>query len=185
MNAPRGRILLASAVAIGVLLASWVLPAAAAECALSAPATARVGTTLTILGSGFPASASVDIELTVVGGNADEFSLQSNSTGSFEITLTPEPIDEGETTVTATAGSTCTAQVQFTVLGENEPAPTAEPDEAGAGATATPGLPRTDAAVLNPGGTPRGRDAWLAGTIILLVGVAGLIATRPARARGR
>jgi hypothetical protein len=183
MNAPRGRILLASAVGIGLLVTSWVLPVAAAECALSAPAIARVGTTLTILGSGFPPSANVDIEWTVDGGNADEFSLQSNSSGSFEIALTPEPIDEGDTTVIATAGSACTAQVQFTVLGENEPAPTAEPEEAGAGATAAPEPPTTDAAAPSPGASSAGFDAWLVGTIIFLIGVVGLLTTRPARGR--
>lgn len=183
MDASRGRILLASALGVGLLVTAWVVPVAAADCALSAPATGRVGTILAINGSGFPASSSVDIELTVEGGSADEFSVQSDSSGAFEITLTPEPIDEGKTTVVATAGSTCTAQVQFTVLGENEPAPTAEPGEAGAAASAASEAPRTDAAPSDRGEAAAGQGAWLAGAILLVLGVVGLLATRPARGR--
>jgi hypothetical protein len=182
MDASRVRILLASGLALSLLSAAWALPVAAAECALSAPATGRVGTILTITGSGFPGSSSIDIELTIDGGNADEFTVQSNASGAFEFTFTPEPIDEGDTTVVARSGSTCSAQVQFTILGANDPVPTAEPGEAGAAPSTAPDAPRTDAAPLDPGEAPAGAG-WLAGTILLVLGVVGLLGTRSARGR--
>jgi hypothetical protein len=181
MDASRGRILLGSALAIGLLASSWALPVAAAGCELSAPATGRVGSILAVNGSGFPSSSTIDIELTVVGGKADEFSVQSDSSGAFEITLTPETIDEGATTVVATAGSVCTAQVQFTILGENEPAPSAEPEQAGPAASAAPGAPTTDAVATVPGDAAPGLGAWLVGGLLLAMGVVGWLATRPAR----
>lgn len=183
MDASRGRIVVALALAVGLLSSTWVLPVMAADCALSAPATGRVGTLLAIQGTGFPASSSVDIELTVAGGIADQFSVQSNASGTLEIALTPEPIDQGATTVVATAGSTCTAEVQFTVLGDNEPAPTAEPADADAAASAGRGAPRTDAAPNNPGEAVPGQGAWLVGAILLVLGVVGLLTTRPAEDR--
>lgn len=67
MDAGRIRILAAPAFAVSLLVSLWVLPAAAADCALRVPATAKVGTPLAIVGTGFPASSSIDIELAVEG----------------------------------------------------------------------------------------------------------------------
>jgi hypothetical protein len=163
-----------------------VAPVAAAECVLTAPAFGRVGSVFAVNGTGFPASATIDIELTVEGGSPDEFSIQSDPSGEFEITLTPEAVDEGETTVIATAGSACKAEVQFDILGENEPAPTPEPTGEAAGATASPspGAPRTDVVPGSAVDASLGQGAWLGGGFFLLVlGVLGLVATRPAGGR--
>ena len=145
MDARRARILAGSAFAAGLLAASWVAPAAAADCALTAPATVDVGAQLTIEGAGFPASSSVDITLTIEGGASDELTVQSTASGAFQISLTPEEVDAGKTTVVATAGSACSAQVVFTVLGANQTAPpTTEPEGSAGGA----------GALLRRGGSP-------------------------------
>ena len=139
MDTSRIRIVAAPAFAVGLLVSLWVAPAAAADCALSAPSTVKVDAPLAINGSGFPASSIVDIELTVEGGTTDQFSVQSDAAGGFQISLTPEAADAGRTTIVATAGSACSAQVVSTVLGPNE----------------TPSAPRTDAVAL-PGDGPTG-----------------------------
>jgi hypothetical protein len=154
---------------------------AAAECALRAPAYVNVGTALTIEGTGFPASADVDIALSIEGGGSDAFSVQSDAAGALQISLTPEVIDIGVTTATATAGSTCTAQVTYTVLaaGATPPSTTSASTEAG-GTGAAPGAPRTDSAGLDgPGGGSPG--AWLLGSILIVLGGASLFLTRASR----
>ena len=178
MDALRGRILVASAFVAVLLGMTLVAPVAAAECALTAPATGRVGIVFAVDGSGFPASATIDIELTVEGGNADEFSIQSDPSGAFEISLTPEAVDEGETTIIASAGSTCTAQITFEILGENEPAPTAEPT-AEATAAASPDAPRTDVVRGSHIDGEDGQGAWSGGLFLMMLGVLGLLASRP------
>jgi hypothetical protein len=194
VDASRARMILGSAVAVGLLGTILVAPVAAAECALTAPAFGRVGSVLAVNGTGFPASATIDIALTVEGGNPDEFSVQSDPSGEFEITLTPEAIDEGETTVTASAGSTCTAQVTFDILGENEPAPTTEPtvgptseptgEAAGAAASSGPDAPRTDVVLGSDANAERDPGAWLGGGLVLIMlGVVGLVASRPVGGR--
>jgi hypothetical protein len=183
MDASRERVLLASVVVAGLVLVSWVVPAAAADCALNAPASVRVGTTQVITGSGFPASSAVDVELTVEGGNPDALSVQSSQSGAFEITLTPEAIDIGHTTVVAKAGTTCTATVDFTVVGANAtllPEPTAAP----AGGSSGGGkAPRTDSAAALAELRASPPTAWIVGILSLLIGIAGVVATRPARGR--
>jgi hypothetical protein len=180
MDAPRERVLLASVVTAGLVLVSWVATADAADCLLSAPASVRVGTAQVITGSGFPASSTVDVELTVEGGNPDALSVQSSQSGAFEITLTPEATEIGHTTVVAKAGTTCTATVDYTVVGANAtllPEPTAAP--AGGAGTA----PRTDSsgALSEPQASPP--TAWIVGLLSLLIGVAGVVATRPEQGR--
>jgi hypothetical protein len=180
MDASRRRLLVAPVLAIGLLVSGNIRPVAAAGCTLSAPATGRVGMELAINGSGFPASASIDIELTVEGGNPDAFAVTSDASGAFVVNLTPEPIDVGKTTVVATAGSICSAQVQFTVLGENEAAPTASP--AASGAPAAPsGAPRTDTVSVASPDTVARPGSWLGGVILLTVGLIGLLSTRQPR----
>lgn len=176
MDSRRIRILLGPGIAAGLLATLFAAPVAAAECALTAPAAVNVGNALTIEGTGFPASASVDIELSIDGTAVDSFTQQSDARGNLQISLTPEDADLGSTRVVATAGSTCTAEVTYVVLavGETLP-PTPEPESvAGAGATA----PRTDA--VDIAGSPdaaRGITAALA-IVLLAVGAAGLISTR-------
>ena len=60
-------VLAGSALLMGLLAATSAGPAAAAGCALQAPTYVNVGTALTIEGSGFPASTSVDIAFTLNG----------------------------------------------------------------------------------------------------------------------
>jgi len=183
MDVSRGRMLLASALTIGLLALVWAGPVTAADCALSAPPWGRVGTEFAIQGSGFPASAGVDIELAIAGGATDGFTVQSDTSGEFEISFTPEPIDEGRTTVTATAGSTCSAEIQYDIIGANDPAPTAEP--VGAATTPAPGAPRTDTGFAAAGEMEEDRNGWLAfGLILLGSGILGLVVVRrPTRDR--
>lgn len=183
MDARRARILVVTVFSVSLLTPLLVVPAAAATCTLTAPATGAIGTPLAIAGSGFPASTSVDISLTIEGGSPDEFTAQSDANGAFQINLTPEAADEGTTTVVATAGAGCTAQVVFTV-GDSSATVTPEPTEApaGAGAEATP--PRSDAAATVPARTTGAPlTAWVVAVVMLAFGVGGLIATRPARSR--
>ena len=145
MIAGRARILSATLLGLGLLIPLSVVPATAATCALSAPATVNVGTPLAIVGSGFPASTSIDISIGLEGATPDEFTVQSDGAGAFQISLTPEPADAGKTTVVATAGTTCSAQAVFTVTGATAtptPRATATPTP-GATATPTPGATAT------------------------------------------
>lgn len=187
MDARRARTMAAATFAIGLLVSTWVAPVAAAECALSAPLTARVGTPLTINGTDFPVSTAVDIALTIEGGAPDEFSVQSDAAGAFLLSLTPEATETGLTTVVATAGALCTAQVIVTVQGANDPAPTAPtatPTGSGAAASDDPGPPRTDTAVATGShATDAPLIPWLLAAVTLTIGVAGLGATRPTRDR--
>lgn len=185
MVARHVRILVGSVFSATLLACSLVVPVAAAECVLVAPATANVGSPLTIEGTGFPVSSQVDIALSVQGGPSDAFTVQSSANGELHINLTPEDTDAGVTTVTATAGSTCTAEVVFTVLGVGETAPpTTEPDGSAAGEGAEPTAPRTDLSSVQgeltaslPG------SAWFLALLILAIGMWGLIAGRSARRR--
>lgn len=184
MVARRDRMMVAAIFAIGFLISAWVAPVAAAECALSAPLTVRVGTPLTINGTDFPVSTAVDIALTIEGKAPDEFSVQSDASGAFLLSLTPEATETGLTTVVATAGASCTAQVVFTVQGANDPAPTATPNGSAATASDDPVAPRTDTAVATGShATDAPLIPWLLAALILTIGVAGLGATRPTRDR--
>ncbi len=166
MDVKRIRFVAGPAVAVGLLVSLWVTPAAAAECVLTAPVTVKVGTPLAIDGTGFPASSIVAIELTVEGGKVDRFSVQSDAAGGFQISVTPGAADTGRTTVVASAGPGCSAQVVATVLGPND----------------TP--PRTDAGAM-PGAGPAetAQNTWRLAVAALLIGMIGLIATGPIRGR--
>jgi hypothetical protein len=183
MDPRRARILGGSAILAGLLAATWAGPVGAADCTLTAPPYVNVGTPLTIDGAGFPASSAVAIAITLDGAESDAFSVQSDAAGALEIALTPEAIDIGATVVTATAGSTCSAQVAYTVLGAGAtppPAPTEEPGTTAGGATA----PRTDAASVggsgagSPGGGP-----WVLAVLLVVLGAAGRFVTGPGRQR--
>ncbi len=182
MDARRARILAGSTFLMSLLAATWAGSAAAADCTLSAPAYVNVGTPLSIEGSGFPASTSVDIAFSLDGAATDAFSVQSTSSGALQIALTPEDIDVGVTTVQATTGSACTAQVTYTVLAAGAtPPPSAEPEAStGTGGAAT--APRTDvdAAVRGDGWT--GAAMWLA-LALVAVGSSGLFLTSSTRRR--
>jgi hypothetical protein len=179
MNARRLRVLGGSTLLLGLLAATWVTPAAGADCTLTAPAYVNVGTPLAIQGSGFPASATVDI--TIEGTAADAFSVQSDSAGALQIALTPEDADIGVTTIRATAGAACSAEVTYTVLaaGEAPPQPTPEPIDAGAGAAQAP---PTDAELAIASGSPIG-GSWILATLLVAAGGAGLILTGSPRRR--
>lgn len=185
MDARRARILVVAIFSVSLLTPLLVASAAAATCTLIAPARVAVGTPLAIAGSGFPASSSVDISLTLEGGLPDGFTVQSDAGGTFQISLTPEGADAGKTTIVATAGAGCTARFVFTVGGSAvavTPAPTEAPASAAAGTDATP--PRSDASLTVPARTTAPPlTAWLVAVLILVIGVGGLIATRPARSR--
>jgi hypothetical protein len=193
MNAVRTRIVPVAVLWLALLMPLSASPAnAAGNCALSAPATVKVGDPLDINGSGFPATTSVDVVFKLEGSQGDAFSVESDASGGFQISLTPEESDAGVTTVTATAGSTCAATVTFTVRGTTAPAPTATatataaPGSSGsAGASAQPrGAPRTDTLSVTAGssGGPSSIP-WLLGVLSIVIGLGGLLATRPARSR--
>ena len=78
MDTRRARTLAGSTFLLGLLVSALVSPVAAAECALSAPATVKVGTPLAINGSGFPASSTIDVALTIEGGTPDAFTVTSD-----------------------------------------------------------------------------------------------------------
>lgn len=163
--------MVAPAIAAGLLVSIGVTPAAAANCVLNAPGTVEVGAPLAIIGTGFPASSSIDIELAVEGGTADQFSVQSDAAGGFQFSLTPAAADVGKTKVVATAGSACSVQVISTVLGPND-------------TPSAPSAPRSDAAAPRgegPAGPPL--NAGLLAVLVMLLGMTGLIATRPTRSR--
>lgn len=185
MDTRRARTLAGSTFMLGLLVSAWVSPVAAADCALSAPATVRVGTPLTINGSGFPVSSAIDVTLTIEGGTPDRFTATSNAAGAFRISLTPEKADLGKTTVVATAGSTCSAQVIYTIVSSSPTATaTAAPRASGAAASGRPTAPRTDAAPPAGDRSPGERlDAWLLAIGALVIGAGGLIATGPSRSR--
>lgn len=193
MGARRISIVPVSLVVSGLLLLGSVGGLqAAGSCALAAPTSVKVGDPLDILGSGFPASRTVDVSLKVQGGPGDAFTVQSDASGAFKISLTPEESDAGVTTLTATAGTTCSAAVTFAVRGANTPAPTPAPTAtatsgsrgAAAGASAQPSrAPRTDAVALTGGAGVPSRLPWALGVLVLVLGLAGLAATRPARSR--
>lgn len=182
------------------LLLAAPVAVAADGCTLTAPATVKVGTPLSINGSGFPVSSSVDISLTLAGGTPDEFAVQSDAGGAFVISLTPEPEDVGSTTVVAKAGTVCTAQVTFTVTGAAPtPAPTPTPaPSSGTEATAAPGgdvggatggngeatPPRSDTTVTAAGPSAGPSPTlWALALIILAIGVGGLVVTGRSRSR--
>ena len=178
--------MLAAPALVAILLALlWVGPAAAADCALSAPSAAKVGTPLAIGGTAFPANAIVDIELTVNGATTDQFSVRSDAAGGFQFSLTPEAADAGKTTVVATAGSACSARVVSNVLGPNDtPLLTGGPTGSTGSATGTPSAPGTDAdAPLGEGPTGAPMNAWVLALVALIIGMIGLIATRPTQGR--
>lgn len=187
MHTRRIRIVSASLVAFG-MLALWSVgsDAAVGTCALSAPSTVRVGRPVAITGSGFPASTSIDISIGLEGATPDEFSVQSDGAGAFQIDLTPELADAGKTTVLAMVGTTCTAQAVFTVTGATAtPAPTAEatssPRASGAGATSNP--PRTDAGAAVDRSADKSSTGWGLALLIILIGVGGLLTTRTTAGR--
>lgn len=177
MDTRRLRIVVGAAVAAGLMAGTLVTPAAAADCALSAPDTVNVGTQLTIEGTGFPSSSSVDIAITIEDGAADEFTIQTNASGAFQINLAPEDADTGSTTVVATAGTACSAQITYVVLAAGETAPpTSAPAESPGAAGSGPDAPRTDA----DDSRDEGADsrAWLMTLLVLVIGAAGLFSTR-------
>jgi hypothetical protein len=213
-----GRALRAAAAAslsAGLFLTAAAAPAAAATCALSAPATINVGTPFSILGSGFPANTSVDVSMTLAGGTPDEFTVQSAADGGFQIDMTPEPQDAGKTTVVASVSGGCTATAVFTVVSltpsatpkptaaaSATPKPTASstPTPKPAGATPRPSAsgvvdaaagggsstpPRTD--VATAGGTPAGasRLALELGALLVLLGVAVFLGSALVRSARR
>ncbi len=185
MIAGRARVLSAAVLGLGLLIPFSVVPVTAATCALSAPATVHVGDPLAIVGSGFPASSSIDISIGLQDATADQFSVQSDGAGGFTISLTPEPADAGKTTVVATAGTACSAQAVFTVTGATAtptPEATVAPSESGPGATSHP--PRTDT---TPTAGRKTLDApaigWALALLTLFIGLGGVTLTR--RERGR
>jgi hypothetical protein len=181
MDVGRARVLAAAGLMVGTLLAISAGPAAGAECSLSAPSYVNVGTPVTIEGEGFPASSDIDISVSIEGGASDAFSIQSNAGGTLAIALTPEAIDIGVTTIAATAGSVCTAQVTYTVLasGQTPPPATPTPDDSALGSA--PGAPQTDAN--EPGGIAEGQGTppWMLALWLVGAGIAGLLLTRSTR----
>lgn len=183
-----------AAVIAGLFVLLLAAPAgvAADSCTLIAPATVKVGTPLSINGTGFPANSNVDIALTLEGGTPDEFAVQSDASGAFVISLTPEAADVGTSTIVARAGTVCTAQTTFTVTGAAPtPAPTPTPARSASpegtatpsgvvggatGVDATP--PRSDTSEMG-GGWSAGTSPtlWAFALLILAIGVGGLAAT--------
>jgi hypothetical protein len=190
MDARRIRNSMAAIVVFALIAVAATTPAAAADgCSIVAPYALRVGDPLSIVGAGFPASTTIDVSMTLADGSTDSFTVDSNATGGFQISLTPENADIGTTTIVASAGTTCSATAAYTVVGASatlppEPAATAGSDQptggSGDGATA----PRTEMAGMSlTGRDSNWQTAWGVSFISLLIGLGGLIATRPARNR--
>ena len=181
MDATRARFLTGSALVVGILTSVGVAPAAAATCTLQAPATVVVGQPFIVQGTGFPASSSIDVVLTVQGGSSDEFAVLSGDAGSFRIESTPETADIGTTTVTATAGTACSAQTVY-VVSAKAPAPTpaaTRPPRVASGGASSP--PRTDAAAARVDLESNTNVGSLALAIVLvMLGLTGLVGTRRA-----
>lgn len=178
----RTRILAGTTLLLAVLAVTGAPTVAAADCALSAPEYVNVGTELAIEGSGFPASTSIDVDLAIEGGASDAFSVQSDANGSLQIALVPEDIDIGVTTVQATAGSTCTASVTYTVLAAGATPPPAPTEEPGSATASEPTAPRTDMGSGMGGGGSAGLP-WILGLTLVGAGSAGLYLTRSPRRR--
>jgi hypothetical protein len=180
MDTSRVRILVGAIFGASLLLSVVVSPVAAA-CALSAPASVDIGGVLEIDGSGFPANAIVDVSIAIEGGSTDEFTTPADATGAFTISYTTEAADTGLTTVTASSGSACTADAVIAV-GVEVVAETPEPTEEVDGADAAP--PRTDGeGPMQDRGAGASTLPWLLASLLFLVGVGGVYATRPARGR--
>lgn len=178
MDARHARLLGVTTVMLTLAFPLVVGSALAATCAMTAPGTAEIGTPIAIEGSGFPASTGIDVSLAIEGGATDNFTVQSDASGAFLISLTPESADVGKTTVAAIAGTTCSAQVEYTVLGAGETiAPTAAP--AAGGATA----PHTDATSTRRGTVELPLTALVIGILSFVIGTGGVIATRQAKRR--
>lgn len=178
MNAGRSRIALMASLALVWAAFIAAAPAAAATCALSAPPNVLVGDAVAINGSGFPASTSVDISVSLDGANPDAFAVQSDGVGRFQISLTPETADIGTTTVVATAGATCSATAVYVVsaTATSTPAASATPTSSSGGAGSPP---RTDTTVA--GGRPQPAvplGAYILAIMLIALGVAGMLATR-------
>jgi len=186
MHGRRTRALITSAFLVSGVVSVAVSPVGAATCTLTGPASVSIGSTLTIEGAGFPASTAVDVSITIEGGSPDEFSAQSDSAGAFQINLMPEAADEGITTVVASAGAGCSAQVVVAV-GTTAEGGAPEPSDAGAAGEGSESTgaqpPATDGDPLAPSTRARpGVTAWLA-LILLSAGIGGLLFTRSARRR--
>jgi hypothetical protein len=182
MTAGRPRLVLAASLALVWLLPLSAAPVAAATCTLSAPATVQVGDSLAIVGSGFPASSSVDISISLDGASPDEFAVQSDGAGAFQISLTPESADIGSTTVVATAGATCSARAVYVVSGTATPTPApaaSTPPKSSSGGAGGP--PRTDTVGADASPQPDVPVGGLSLAILVVVlGLLGLLATRRA-----
>jgi hypothetical protein len=112
------------------------------------------------------------------------FTTQSDAAGAFEISMKPETADRGQTTIVASAGAGCQAQVVIAVgtpAGGSTPKPTAA-GQAGATTGSDDAPPRTDGVPAQSVAPAPGLTAWFA-FILLSVGIAGLLLTRPARGR--
>jgi hypothetical protein len=152
------------------LLIPWLgAPVAAAGCTLTAPPTVVNGTPIALVaGSGFPASTDVDLAFTIEGGPSGKVQVQTDPDGAFQINLTQAT--RGTMTVVATAGAACKATV---VVKAN----------AAAVAGASSG-PRTDATATVPSaGAVASPTAWLVAVLLVVLGLGGLIATRPTARR--
>ena len=181
MHARRARFLGGSMLFAGLIATAWAAPVAAADCALTAPAYVNVGTQIEIDGAGFPASTTVEVSLAVEGGTRDEFTLSSDAAGAVHLAFTPEDIDIGVTTIQATAGSDCTAEVTYTVLAAGQTPPPAPVDSSGTGAA--PGAPATDTGLLVVPGGAAGAGQWGLAFILVASGCLGLLLSRPRKRR--
>lgn len=183
MDTRHARVLGGSALLVSLLAGTFASSASAADCTLTAPTYINVGATLTVDGAGFPASTSVDIDLSIEGGASDAFSVQTDSAGGMQIALTLEDIDIGVTTVQATAGSICTASVTYTVLAAGATPPPDPTEEPASGTGSEPSVPSTDMYTgTGGGGGPMGL-LWVLAFALLAAGSAGLYLTRSPRRR--
>lgn len=166
-----------------IFFSTWIIlltvgPTGAATCTLAAPASVAIGASLTVEGSGYPASTAVDVTVTLEGGSPDSFTTQSDPAGTFQVILTTEPSDKGQTTVVATAGAGCSDQV---VIAVGEPAVVA-PQPTVDGTAAGSGAPSTDTAAGIAAAGGAANAIWF-GLLLLSLGAGGLLLTRPARSR--
>jgi hypothetical protein len=178
----RTRVLAGMTFLLAVVVMIGAPTVAAADCTLSAPAYINVGTGLAIEGSGFPASTSVDVNLTIEGGASDAFSVESDADGALQIAMIPEDIDIGVTTVQATAGTACTASVTYTVLAAGATPPPAPTETPGAATGGEPTVPSTDTDGWAGSDGSTGL-MWVLALVLVGGGIAGLFLTRSPRQR--
>jgi len=196
------RLLLVPVLACSMLMTVATAPVLGAGCTLTAPAApVPVGTQVSIVGSGFPADIDVAVTLTNAAAAPVDLTAHSDASGAFLLSLQVDTGDVGSTSVTASAGTGCTAQAVLVVTAAStgtpaasvapsaiaSPAAAASPSGAPAAVVSSPAgskstmrpLAATNAAPQPPSeGSSLPSMLILLGLVVLAIGVAGWLGIR-------